>query len=172
MSGTLDIFGKLRDAVAAVKLNATDDEPLFETVLLHPNKKLIEALRVNVATKKRVCLVVPLSVRRHIPDDNPNLSVNGRKLAEVVLIYSDQALFYADKNVAFGGDKNPGLFAIDDALEAALLGLELTPGLGGILLGDSDPLLLTDSEQKNDPGRHAWIVQLIVPTGNLLVAVH
>jgi hypothetical protein len=167
---TLQIFEAFRDALRAVKLDDTADSvPLFDSVELYPNKQLVQALRDLVLVKDRICLVVPLAVRRIINDQSGVVSVNGRKYAEVALLYTDRALFQSAQKVTFGSDKNPGLFAIDDRIEAAIIGKEISP-FGGIILGDSDPILLTDKEQSSAPERHGWLVQALVPTGFIIAA--
>ncbi len=170
---TLEIFSALKDALAAIPLDAEGDpqgERLFEAVELYPNKQLGRALQSLLVTKKRVCLVVPMAVRRVVRDQGGALSVTGRRYAELALLYSDQAYFKYEQVVAFGTEKNLGLFAFDEKIEAALTGREISP-FGGVVLGDSDPLLLSDSEQKDAPGRQAWLIQAIVPTGLIAAAV-
>ncbi|MBL9187925.1 MAG: hypothetical protein JNK23_10630 [Opitutaceae bacterium] len=170
---TLDIFSAVKDALGAIPLDAAGDpagEKLFEAVELFPNKQLGRALSSLLITKKRACLVVPMGVRRIVRDQGGALSVTGRRFAEVALIYTDQAYFKFEQVVAFGSDRNLGLFAFDEKIEEALTGKEISP-FGGIVLGDSDPLLLSDSEQKDAPGRQAWLIQAIVPTGLIAASV-
>lgn len=164
---TLEIFTAVKDAIAAIPLDAEGDpagESLFEAVELYPNRDLGRALQQLLVTKKRACLVVPTAIRRLVADRSGGLSVLGSKYAEVAILYSDQAYFKYSQVVAFGGDKNLGLFAFDEKIEAALTGLELSP-FGGIVLGDSDPLILSDAQQKEAPGREAWLIEAFVPIG-------
>lgn len=164
---TLDILGALKDAIAAIPFapeSDPDGEKLFEQVELWPNRQLGRALQSLLLTKKRVCLIVPMGTRRVMRDQSGALSVLGRKFAEVALIYSDQAYFKYEQVTTFGGPQNLGLFAFDELIEDAITGKEISP-FGGIVLGDSDPLLLADREQDNAPGRQAWLIQAIVPTG-------
>ena len=173
MSSTLQIFAAIKDRLAAIALDAESDpagEKLFEAVELAANKQLGKQLAELLVLKNRACLIVPLAIRRVVADQSGGLSVMGRKFAEVALIYSDKAYFKATQVVTFGGDKNLGLFGFDEKIDAALTGHEISP-FGGIVLGDSDPLLLTDSEQKDAPGRQAWLVQAIVPIGLIATAV-
>ena len=170
---TVEIFTALRDRLADIPLDAETDpagEKLFESVQLAANKQLGKQLSELLVLKSRACLVVPMNIRRIVADQSGSLSVMGRKFAEVALIYSDKAYFKATQVVTFGGDKNLGLFGFDEKIEAALTGHEISP-FGGVVLGDSDPLLLSDSEQKDAPGRQAWLVQAIVPIGLIAEAV-
>jgi hypothetical protein len=171
-STTLEIFGLLKDAIAAIPLDAATagDEPLFETVELAPNKNLGEQLQKLLVFKKRVCLIVPLRIVRGIRDDGGQLSILGTKLAEVTLIYSDKAYFKAEQAASFGTDSNLGLFATDEKIEAALCGKLVSP-FGGIVPGDSDPITLSAAESAAAPGRAAWMMQLFIPIGLIESAV-
>lgn len=162
---TLEIFTALRDMIAAIPLDAEGDpegEKLFDAVELYPNQQLGKALQDLIVVKSRACLVVPLALRRNVVDRSGSLSVLGRKYAELALIYSDRAYFKSAQAVAFGSDNNLGLFAFDEKLEAALVGRDISP-FGGIVLGDSDPITLSDSEQKSAAGRQAWLIQAFLP---------
>ncbi len=170
---TLEIFEEIKAALAAIALDATNDpkgEKLFEAVELYPNENLGRALQELLVLKSRAALVVPLAIRRVINDRSGGLSVMGRKYAEIAIIYSDKAFFKFSQVVAFGGTKNLGLFAFDEKIEEALTGKEITP-FGGIVLGDSDPLVLSVEEQKQAPGRQAWLIQGFVPVGLIASAV-
>lgn len=170
---TLDILRAYRDALREIPLDRTNDpagEKLFEVVELWPNKQLGRAMQSLIVTKKRVCLVVPMSTRRVVRDQTGGLSVTGAKFMEVALIYTDVAYFKYEQKVTFGDDNNLGLFAFDEIIEQELLGKELSP-FGGLVFGDADPLLLSDTEQANAPGRQAWLLQTILPTGVMSVAV-
>lgn len=164
---TLEIFTAIRDAVRAIPLDAESDptgETLFEAVELAGNKNLPAQLQELLVVKKRACLIVPVAVRRTVADESGALSVLGRRFAELAIIYSDQAYFKPTQVVTFGGDKNLGLFGIDEKLEAALTGKELSP-FGGVVLLDSEPVLFTEREAANAPGRQAWWIKAFVPTG-------
>ena len=169
---TLEIFTALQAALQAIMLPAAgvSDEPLFEAVELYPNKRLGEALQSLLVTKKRVCLIVPTGVQRDLTDQRGALSVLGHKRAEVAIIYSDQAYFKSEQRVSFGADKNLGLFAFDELIEAAITAKALSP-YGGVVLGDSAPLLLSDTEQKTAPGRNAWLIEALIPIGIIAAAV-
>lgn len=179
MPSTLEILTALKTALAAITLRDAADAdntagdsandpaiaaPLFETVEFAANKQLGTQLRDLLVTRDRVCLIVPFAVRRTISDETGALSVLGRKHLAVELLYSDRALFKSGQTATFGGEKNLGLLGFDDRLEAALTGRDLSP-FGGLILGDSEPLLLTDTDQARIPDRHAWLVSLLLPTG-------
>jgi hypothetical protein len=170
---TLEIFNALKAALAAIPLDAeTDPEgaKLFESVELAANRNLGKQLSELLVQKNRACLIVPLNIRRTITDQSGGLSVMGEKYAEVALIYSDKAYFKASQAVTFGGANNLGLFVFDEMIEAALTGKAISP-FGGIVPGDSDPLTLSDSEQKDTAGRAAWLMTIFVPVGLITVAV-
>lgn len=164
---TLAIFQAIKAALAEIPLyddTEGDGEKLFEAVELYPNQQLGRALQALILTKKRVCLVVPLRIGRVTSDESGAISVTGRKVAEVAILFSDQAFFKPETAVTFGSDRNLGLFTFDEKIEAALTGAEISP-FGAIVLGDSDPISLTESEQRDAPGRQAWVVQAMVPIG-------
>jgi len=170
---TIEILEAVKAVLAAIPLNAESDpegEKLFERVELYPNRNLGEAMQSLINVKKRACLVVPMGIRRNITSNSGWISVTGTKVAEVAIIYSDQAYFKFQQVVTFGGDKNLGLFAFDEKVEAALTGVEISP-YGAIVLGDSDPLTLSDSAQKDAPGRQAWLVEALVPVGLICTEV-
>lgn len=167
MATPLEILNALKAALAAIPLDAEGDpngEHLFDAIELYPNKALGKALQSLLVLKNRACLIVPLGVRRVITDGSGAISVTGKKFVEVAIIYSDKAYFKFEQVVTFGGDKNLGLFGFDEKIEEALTGQEISP-FGAIVLGDSDPLYLSDGEQKEAPGRQAWLVQTLVPVG-------
>ena len=164
---TIEIFQSIVARLSTVRLDAeggAGGEPLFEVVQLSANRDLGKQLTELLVVKSRACLVVPMSIRRVVKDQSGALSVLGRKYAEVALLYTDKAYFKPTQAVTFGGAKNLGLFSFDERIEAALTGQALTP-YGGIVLGDSDPLTLSDAQQKDAPGRQAWLVQALVPIG-------
>jgi hypothetical protein len=170
---TLSIFNALKEVIAALPLDPEldpDGEKFFQAVELAANKNLAKQLGELLVMKNRACLVVPLRVVRTVQDQTGALSVLGTKMAEVAIVYSDKAYFKASQAVTFGGDNNLGLFAFDERLEAALTGNEIS-AFGGVVLGDSDPLTLSDSEQKDAAGRSAWLVMAYVPIGITAVAV-
>lgn len=169
----IEIFRAIVTALADIPLDAEADpsgEKLFEAGALGANKQLGKQMTEALALKSRAFLVVPVSIHRDVADDSGGLSVMGRKWAEVAIIYSDVAYFKGTQTVTFGGDKNLGLLGFDEKIEAALTGREVSP-FGGIVLGDSTPLLLTESEQKDAPGRTAWLVMAYVPIGLIAAAV-
>ena len=98
------------------------------------------------------------------------LGVLGSKHLAVDLLYSDRALFESGRTATFGGEAHLGLLAFDDLLEAALTGCELTP-FGALVLGDSEPLVMTAGDRAADPTRHAWVTTLLLPTGLIAAAV-
>ena len=169
---TLEILSALRDLIAAIRLNVEggSDELLFESVQLYPNKRLDEAVRTLILTKKRVCLIVPTGVQRDVSDKIGALSVLGRKSIEVAIVYSDVAYFKAEQRTAFGADNNLGLFAFDELIEDAICAKAIS-SFGGVVLGDSSPLILSDSAAKDAPGRTAWLIEAIVPAGIIAEAV-
>jgi hypothetical protein len=162
----LEVLTAIKDALAAIPLDVEGDpsgEKLFEAVELYPNQQIGRALQSLLkTTAKRACLVVPMGVRRATTSGSGAISVTGVKSIEVAIVYSDQAYFKYEQLVTFGSDKNVGLLGFDDKIEAALTGQEISP-LGAIVLGDSDPIYLTVAEQKDAPGRQAWLVQALVP---------
>jgi|GEM_PF-4742934 len=170
---TIDIFNELKRVLEEIPLDTSADaqgEKLFEAVELFPNRQLGAALQKLLIQKKRVCLIVPMTIRRVVNSQSGSLSVLGRKFAEVAIIYTDIAYFKAEQVVTFGSDKNLGLFSFDDKVEDALNGKEISP-FGGVVLGDGDPMLLTDSEQASAAGRSAWLLQAFVPTGLIAAEV-
>jgi hypothetical protein len=164
---TNEIFEALKAALAAIPLDAESDAEgakLFDAVELYPNKNLGKGLQSLLVLKARACLVVPLGVRRVTTENSGAISVTGKKFVEVAIIYSDKAFFKFEQAVVFGSANNLGLLGFDEKIEEALTGQEISP-FGAIVLGDSDPLTLSDSEQKDAPGRQAWLVQLLLPVG-------
>lgn len=172
----LSIFRAIRDTLRALPLDCdgtADDpaaEPLFHQVELYPNRRLGAALQKLALGRKRVCLVVPTNIRRIVSDPTGALSVLGRKYAEVSLVFSDLAWFKPEQAVTFGDDTHLGLFAFDERIEAALTGRELSP-FGGIVCGDTDPVVLADAGARDLPGREAWTMQLYVPLPLIAAAV-
>jgi len=163
----LDIFTAIKAAVAAIPLDAglgTAGEPLFEAVELAANRDLPRQLQELLVVKKRACLIVPVAVRRPVPDGSGALSVLGRKFAEIALLYSDQAYFKPSQSVTFGDAQRLGLFGFDEKIEAALTGRELSP-FGGLVFADSQPVLFTEEESARLGGRHAWFITAYVPLG-------
>ncbi len=161
----LDILNALKAAIAAIPLDESADpqgEKLFDAVELYPNKQLGKALSSLLVTKSRACLIVPMGVRRRNTANSGAMSVTGAKFIEVAIVYTDKAYFKFEQVVTFGGDKNLGLFGFDEKIEAALNGKDLSP-FGALVLGDSDPLYLSDAEQKDAPGRQAWLIEAVVP---------
>ena len=168
---TLEIFTAIRDAARVIPLDDTPGaDPLFEVVELAGNRDLPRQLQELLILKKRACLIVPVAVRRTVADEGGQLSILGTKLAEIAFIYSDQAYFKPTQAVAFGSDKNLGLFGFDEKLEAALNGREFSP-FGGIVFADSQPVLFTAQEQAQVAGRMAWFVTVYVPVGLIESAV-
>lgn len=163
----IEIFEALKASLAAIPLDPAADEngeKLFDAIELYPNKNLGRALQELLVTKARACLIVPLGIRRVTTEGSGAISVTGKKFVEVAILYSDRAYFKAAQAVTFGGDKNLGLFGFDQKIEDALTGSEISP-FGAIVLGDSDPIYLTAEQQKDAPGREAWLVQTLVPVG-------
>ncbi len=163
----LSILTALRDRLRQIPLDAESDPagaPLFEAVELAANKQLGRQLAELLVAKKRACLVVPLRLTREVDDRDSGVAVLGTKVAEVALVYSDVAYFKSTNAVTFGSDKNISLFEMDELIESAVTGCELSP-FGSIVLGDSEPLLLSESEQRDAPGRSAWVVEAFVPVG-------
>lgn len=172
MSSTLEILATLKAALADIPLSTEDAAPrLFECVEYSANRDLVKQLSELMVTKDRVCLIVPMSVRRVVADETGAISVLGHKHLAVELLYSDRALFKSGVTAVFGGDANLGLLGFDDLLEDALTGKEVSP-FGGLVLGDSEPLLLSASDQGKDPNRHAWLVTVLVPTGLIVAGAH
>lgn len=170
---TLEIFTAIRDAVAAIPLDAAGDpegEKLFEAVALAANRDLPGQFQELLVFKKRACLIVPVAVRRTVPDESGALSVLGRKFAELAIIYSDQAFFKPTQTVTFGGDNNLGLFGLDERIEEALVGREVSP-FGGLVFADSQPVLFTEREAAQLAGRQAWFITAYVPTGLIAAEV-
>ena len=42
---------------------------------------------------------------------------------------------------------------------------------GALVLGDSEPLVMTAGDRAADPTRHAWVTTLLLPTGLIAAAV-
>ena len=63
-----------------------------------------------------------------------------------------------------------GLFAFDELIEDAICAKAIS-SFGGVVLGDSSPLILSDSAAKDAPGRTAWLIEAIVPAGIIAEAV-
>jgi len=168
----VEIFTLIRDVLRTIPLNPQDSngEALFEAVELWKNRRIGQAMQKLIITKKRVCLVVPTNIRRDVRDTSAGLSVLGTKYAEVSLVFSDVAYFKPEQAVTFGTDVNLGLFGFDEAMEAALTGRELSP-FGGIICGDTGPVVLADSEAKDAAGREAWMMDLLVPIGLVAASV-
>lgn len=164
---TIQIFNQLKAAIAAIPLDPEldpDGAKMFETVELAASRQVARQLQELLVTNARACLVVPLNIRRTIADQSGGLSVLGTKFAEVAIVYSDVAYFQASQAVTFGGAENLGLFTFDERIEAAVTGMEISP-YGGIVPGDSDPVILSDSEQAEAAGRTAWLMTLFIPIG-------
>ena len=175
-SPTLTALAALRTVLAAIPLGPATEiaagsvAPLFEAVAFATHRDLTAQLRDQMLAQDRVCLLVPQAVRRTVPDATGALGVLGSKHLAVDLLYSDRALFESGRTATFGGEAHLGLLAFDDLLEAALTGCELTP-FGALVLGDSEPLVMTAGDRAADPTRHAWVTTLLLPTGLIAAAV-
>lgn len=172
---TLETLAALKAALLAIKVptqGGAADETLFEVVELYANQHIGQALQDLIITKKRVCFIVPTGVHREFTSSVAAISALGQKHMEIALVYSDVAYFKGEQKVAFGAEKNLGLFVFDELIEAALLGLKLDDhDLGGIMLGDSTPISLSTAEQKTAPGRGAQLIELHIPLGLIVAAV-
>lgn len=169
---TLEILTAIRDAIAAIPRyeHDADAEFLFDVVELAANKNLPRQFQELLVVKKRACLIVPVSVHRTTPDDAGGLNVLGSKFAELAIIYSDQAFFKPTQAVTFGSEKNLGLFGIDELIEAALTGKEISP-FGGVVLANSQPVMFTEKESAELAGRQAWYITAFVPIGLIATTV-
>lgn len=170
---SLHIFSALKSAVAAIPFDETAGaagEPLFEAVELAGNLDLPRQLQELLLVRKRACLIVPVAVRRTVPDGSGALTVLGRRFAEIAILYSDQAYFKASQAVTFGDAHRLGLFGLDEKIEAALTGREFSP-FGGLVFADSQPVLFTEEESARLGGRHAWFITAYVPLGLIAESV-
>ena len=169
---TLEILTAIRDAIAALPRyeHDADVEFLFDAVELAANRNLPRQFQELLIVKKRTCLVVPVAIHRTTMDDAGGLHVLGNKFAELAIIYSDQAYFKPSQAATFGSEKNLGLFGIDELIETALTGQEISP-YGGIVLANSQPVLFTEKEAGELGGRQAWSITAFVPIGLIATAV-
>ena len=157
------LLSALRTALAALKLETGNEEPLFETVELYGNKSLGQALTDLTITKGRVCLIVPTGFRR-LSDEHPSHRVLTRRYLQVNLLIADRAFYKSAQAAVFGGDANLGIIAMSERVETALEGLDLSE-YGPAIFGDGTQQTVTDPARKEAPAREVWIDDLLIPAG-------
>jgi hypothetical protein len=159
------LLAALKDKLGAIKIDDApgSDEPLFETVATYANKKLGAALADLFIFKQRVCLVVPIGVKHiHTLD---GIYVTSLRWLQVDLLMSDRSYFQAAQKAIEGADKNIGTLAMGERVEAALIGVDITP-YGPAVFDDGAPQEITREEAKSAPGRECWIQSLMIPAGD------
>lgn len=157
------LLDALRTALADLKLERGNEEPLFETVELYGNKSLGQALTDLTISKGRVCLIVPTGFRR-LSDEHPSHRVLTRRYLQVNVLLADRAFYRSAQTAIFGGDVNLGVIAMSERVETALEGFDLSE-YGPAIFGDGTQQTVADPTRKDTPGREVWIDDLLIPAG-------
>lgn len=160
LHSTLTILGALKERLAA--LEASAGQPAFERVEIHGSPLLSRATRELHLFKQRLCLLVPEG------DSYRNESA-GRVLVtrctrRVLVVCADRDL--ASPQAAMTGDADtPGVLRLSELVVAELTGHSL--GLPGCRVTPlrGRPLIPSEAERQDAPGREAWLLELAVESG-------
>jgi len=172
---TVTVLGVLKDFISAIRLDPDDPNnlaPLFEVVELHKNRSLAEAIHDLVILQKRICLIVPHTYHYKLSNiSHTTVSVLSSKDIEVDLLIADKAFTKGGQEAVFGGNDNLGVIELADRTIEAVIGQSLGFEFGGIIPMTAVPITVADPKAKDNPGRECCVQTIIIPAGNMKVAV-
>lgn len=136
--------------------------PAFESVTPYKEANLIKALQDLRVYRSRVCLIIPAG-------SDYQSQILGRVmvtqcLRSVILLISDRD--FAQPNAAALGDANTrGVLALSEVVIDQLTGNSL--GLDGVRIRPigEDPVVITEKERPQAPGRADWQIELEISAG-------
>lgn len=158
MSLTLSITAQLKTHLAALERpGGNAGEKLFELVEVAMNKNLREVLRKLYSVKNRVALIVPVGDQFQVLNRNVH-SVQSTRALQVHILVADRD-WVSGNQAAFGGDDNPGVIIMKDAVVESFQ--------GAISLDHIPIIEATEqfevAESKDTNGRQFWVIEISFP---------
>lgn len=158
-----EICNALKAQLQAVQLpdaflNGGPAQPAFQRIELFDNENLTLAFKTLLVSEQRICLIVPLTPRwEDKANENPRVT---RRVLPVALLISDRVI--GDRNAAlFGGDKNPGAYALSALALPVVTGQLISNPAGVVSMPANESIIIIKKEEReNLPGRAAIALEL------------
>ncbi|AHF94216.1 hypothetical protein OPIT5_08335 [Opitutaceae bacterium TAV5] len=167
---TLDIMQAVKASLATLRIDPADPEsaPLFETIDMHINKKLKEALKNLLILDQRVCLIVPGG--ENYENIKEGRTIRSEKDITFDLLIADRDWAEKGHDATFGGPENIGILRMADRVVEHFLE---TPQLGMpyvcIVPTAMRPIDVPADDVKDSPGRECYVINYESPAGSAIL---
>ncbi len=170
----LTLLPALKTRIAALQWHRQDqpDVSLFETVEYCSHTNLVAALEQLHLNKNRIALIVPQD-DDYLPANQDE--VQGRALElrveRLVFILMSDRDMGRRQDASTGDESKPGVLLMKELVVNDLMGQTL--GVPGVRVKPrhGSPLILQDKARKDQPGREAWNLELLIESGEAVTTV-
>lgn len=169
-----NLLPALKERLAALqwRRDGQPDQNLFETVEFCSHTDLVRALEQLHLNKNRVALIVPQD-DDYLPANVEE--VQGRALElrverQVFILMSDRDMGRR-QDASTGDESKPGVLLMNELVVNDLMGSTL--GIRGVRAKPrhGGPFTLQDKARKEQPGREAWNLELLIESGEAVTVV-
>ena len=163
----LTVLSALKTRLASLPLDPLHPEgdKLFENVAYYGANDLPQALTDLLVIQQRVCVIVP-SRWMHKNERDRLLMISTRTI-EADLFIADRAMTVRDQAALVGGAQNLGILAMADRVVVSLTGTPFTTPDFVVEPQDGSPVVITQADKKNLPGREAWVQAVSILAGRV-----
>ncbi|MDR1284225.1 MAG: hypothetical protein LBK99_25915 [Opitutaceae bacterium] len=167
---TLDIMQAVKTALAKLRIDPADpaSAPLFETIDMHINKNLKQALKNLLILDQRVCLIVPGG--ENFENVREGRTIRSEKDITFDLLIADRDWAEKGHDATFGGPDNIGILRMADRVVAHLLEKPQL-GMAYVCLVPTAmrPIDVPADDVKDSPGRECYLINYETPAGSAIL---
>jgi hypothetical protein len=144
-------------------------EKLFQLVTYYRTSDIARAFEELYFTKDRVCIIVPVRFA-HRNDRERNRLLSVREIT-VDLLLADRSFDKGATAALTGGARNVGVVAMAERVIDSCLTTPLDLSDGIVEPDEGAPLVVTNDQRPNDPGRQCWVQTIRIRAGLMRAAV-
>lgn len=158
------VMDAVKARVEALYLVGSSGEKLFQLVSYYRASDIARAFGDLYITKNRVCLIVPVGVG-HTNDRGRHMLSSTRGLT-LDLLFGDRSFDKGATAALTGGANNVGVMEMAERVIEDFFTTPLALSDVAVEPGEGAPLILTNEDLPNDPGRVCWVQTVDLRAGS------